>query len=359
MHSVAPWLDKFDSQRHFQHTLPIMARSHAHLRYSILATSARQLERKERSTHTERSLALYQKAIQLVLPELHTRSTPVIASCVVLCVLEMQSSSPKAWRQHLDGCAHLMQASGIHGFSGGINQALFWCFERMDVCGGLITSMNTLIPMDHWAPGATLDAQAKFFRKTSGFDAHACYAVYLCGRVLNLLTHRTQLALRVRASPAGDADASSSSHIACWIELWHYIDDWHRQRPDEMLPISYVDIQTLPFPQILSSNPAAISGNQLYHTASILMLQHKPPSIILSPKPRSIFWHARQICAISISNHHHGAWTNSIQPIWIAGQWMSHPSEQKAILELLERIERETGWGTKWRAEDLKEFWGD
>jgi hypothetical protein len=47
-----------------------------------------------------------------------------------------------------------------------------------------------------------------------------------------------------------------------------------------------------------------------------------------------------------------------MQPLWIAGQWMSHPSEHQEILELLERIEKESGWPTQWRADDLKEFWG-
>jgi predicted metalloendopeptidase len=60
-----------------------------------------------------------------------------------------------------------------------------------------------------------------------------------------------------------------------------------------------------------------------------------------------------------MSNDHHGAWTNSIQPLWIAGQWMSHPSEHQAILRLLEKIEQKCGWPTKWRAVDLQEFWGD
>ncbi|UPX18534.1 uncharacterized protein EKO05_0008831 [Ascochyta rabiei] len=359
---LSPWLDKFDDQRHFQHTLPIMARSHAHLRFSILATSARQLERKERNSHTERSLALYQKAIQLVLPELHTRSTPVIASCVVLCVLEMQSSSPKAWRQHLDGCAHLIQASGINGFSGGVKQALFWCFARMDVCGGLITSMSTLIPMTHWASGLTLDDDTNLFRKTSGFSTYACYAVYLCGHVLDLSTQKLQLASHVGVSPNTSIESSertSLSYSARWTELWGYIDDWYRHRPDEMQPIASVLTESCPFPKILYSNPAAISGNQLHHTTSILMLQHKPSSMMRSPRARSILWHARQICAISITNHHHGAWTNSIQPLWIAGQWLSNPSEQQAILDVLERIEKETGWGTKWRVKDLKTFWGN
>ncbi|PSN62399.1 C6 transcription factor [Corynespora cassiicola Philippines] len=354
---VAPWLDKFDSQRHFQHTLPIMARSHEHLRYSILAVSARQLERKEHSRHTERSLALYQMAIHLVLPQLHTRSTAVIASCVVLCVLEMLSSAPKAWRQHLDGCAHLIEASGINGFMGGIDQALFWCFARMDVCGGLIASMKTLIPVDRWVPGVDLEADVDLFRRANGYDAHACHAVYLCAQALDLLAFRPHLAERVGESPPS-AVHLDNAYASRWTELWRFIEDWHSRRPPEMLPISSINSSERPFPMVLYSNPAAISGNQLYHTASILMMRHKPSGVSIVPKPRSIFWHARQICAISISNDHHGAWTNSIQPIWIAGQWMSHPTEQKAILELYERIETETGWGTKWRAEDLKEFWG-
>lgn len=113
------------------------------------------------------------------------------------------------------------------------------------------------------------------------------------------------------------------------------------------------------FPTILFGNGPATSGNQMYHTAALLMLKYKPPNIRLNRKPRSMLWHARQICAISISNTHHGCWTNSTQPLWIAGQLMSHPSEHEAILNIYSRIERETGWGTKWRADDLREYWGD
>lgn len=34
---------------------------------------------------------------------------------------------------------------------------------------------------------------------------------------------------------------------------------------------------------------------------------------------------------------------------------MSHPSEHRAILQIYETIEREMGWATKWRADDLEE----
>ncbi|TID07414.1 hypothetical protein CH35J_000077 [Colletotrichum higginsianum] len=332
---ISPWLDKFDNQRHFQHSLPTMARSHDHLRYSMLALSARQLELKDRTRPTDQSLALYQEAIHLLLPQLPTRTTAVIASCVVLCVLEMASCSPKAWRRHLDGCASLMQAVGMNGFVGGVEQALFWCFVRMDVCGGLISSVRTLIPVGRWASGVVddhnddndddnnLEADAGRFlaHNDRGHDTWANYAVYLCARVLNLL------APLAKANPGG-----------------LFFDGGGLPTNDA---------------QYRARNPAAISGNQLYHTAALLMLQNRPASLRPSPRPRSALWHARQICGISMTNHHHGAWTNSVQPLWIAGRCMSHPAEHRAILRLLDKIERESGWGTKWRADDLKDFWGD
>lgn len=351
---IAPWLDKFDVQRHFQHIIPTMAASHDHLRYSILALSARQIELKAKTRPTDRSLSLYQQAIHLLLPHLPTRSTAVIASCVILCVLEMLSCSPKAWRRHLDGCASLMEAVGINGFVGGVEEALFWCFARMDVCGGLISSVKTLIPISHWVSKRDLDSDVELFRPRSHFDNWANYTVYLVAQVLDLLAP-------VPTAPLDIPSRTDPKFRARWLKLWKYISDWHELRPAPLHSIMTIpSSEKSPFPTILFSNPAAISGNQLYHTASILMLQNQPHGLrLMSPKPRSILWHARQVCAISISNDHHGAWTNGVQPLWIAGRCMSHPSEHKAILELLEKIERESGWGTRWRAEDLKEFWGD
>lgn len=84
-------LDMFDSCHHFSSTFPQMARSAPHLRYSMLALSARQIERQQHEQSQSESLSLYQTAIHLLLPELGSKSTPVIASCVILCVLEMLS----------------------------------------------------------------------------------------------------------------------------------------------------------------------------------------------------------------------------------------------------------------------------
>ena len=93
---VAPWIDKFDINRHFELVLPMLAKDAEHLKYSILALSARQIELKENKKELKTSLGLYQLAIHLLTPQLDTRSTVVLASSAVLCVLEMLSCSPKA-----------------------------------------------------------------------------------------------------------------------------------------------------------------------------------------------------------------------------------------------------------------------
>lgn len=357
LNEVAPWLDKFDNHRHFQFTIPIMAKTCAHLRYSALALSARQQERKDPSRPYTESLGLYQEAIQNLVPELETMSTPVIASSVLLCVLEMIIVSPKDWGRHLDGCAILLQAANITGVSGGVNQALFWCFARMDVWGGYLSDNCTKVPLDRWlsshVPMST--AVNLFKNECKGFDAYANYAVFLSASVVNVINGRGDTV----SNPEARAE-----YVARWKALWDLVEDWYNTRPVEMQPLlSYpasFDDYDYPFPKVLYGNPPAVNGNQLYHFCAIRLLQEKPKEVRLNKKSaKSLIWHARQICGIAASNSHHGAWINGLQPLWVAGKLMSHPSEHRAILSVLARIENESGWATKWRADELKEYWGE
>ncbi|KAL4795177.1 hypothetical protein BDV19DRAFT_399024 [Aspergillus venezuelensis] len=364
LNEICLWLDMFDNHRHFASTFPQMAKSAPHLRYSILALSARQIERKQNEKSQSESLSLYQEAIHLLLPELESKSVPAIASCVILCVLEMLSCNPKEWRRHLDGCAYLIQAAGINGFSGKEEQALFWCFARMDVCGGLISEEETIIPIYNWIPPAMDPHEATTLFLASDNDTYANHTVYLCAQTLGVLFRRTPVS--APSSYPGSPDDSSDSYVARWTCLFEAVEQWYENRPSQMKSIFYVSANTergiggeRAFPTVLYANGAAISGNQLYHTCALLLLQRKPKTLSLARRPKSVLHHARQICAISASNAHHGCWTNALQPLWIAGKVMSHYSEHGAIIETLNRIERETGWATAWRVDDLRDFWGD
>ncbi|KXT12058.1 hypothetical protein AC579_4695, partial [Pseudocercospora musae] len=359
INEVAPWLDKFDVHRHFELVLPMLAKRHSHLRYSILALSARQIELKARRRDHSCSLALYQRAIHLLSPLLQYRTTEILCSCVVLCVLEMMSCSPKAWRRHLDGCAALIQALGISGGCGGLEQALFWCFARMDICGGLISSERTLIPLTNWMGGGhILQDVSMLMNLHKNFDMYANHIVYLTAQVVDLLCSSGKWEQRHR-NLAHRMDASEYLHQ--WTRLFELLDRWYNDRPEEMKVLLHIMDESKPFPTLLYGNGPAVSGNQMYHTAALLMLKYKPSGVQFGKgkKPQSILWHARQICAISISNDNHACWTNCVQPLWIAGQHMSHGSEHRAIISILARIERELGWATQWRQDDLREYWGE
>lgn len=128
---VAPWLDMFDSANTLGIQLPILARDFPALLYAILAISARQMERKNGARHSFDSLEFYQESIRLLGPLLQVRDEKVIATCVLLCCLEMMSAGGNDWQRHLEGCAALFNTFDIHGFSTGLLQAVFWCYARM------------------------------------------------------------------------------------------------------------------------------------------------------------------------------------------------------------------------------------
>ncbi|KAB8264562.1 hypothetical protein BDV32DRAFT_160100 [Aspergillus pseudonomiae] len=361
LNEICLWLDMFDNHRHFASTYPQMAKSVPHLRYSILALSARQIERKQNQKSQSESLSLYQEAIHLLLPELESKTTPVIASCVILCVLEMLSCNPKEWRRHLDGCAYLIQAAEINGFSGKEEQALFWCFARMDVCGGLISEEETIIPIHHWIPKDMSPAEASqhfLASNISAFDTYANYTVYLCAQTLGVLFNPSSqlppscVSCRYLGSP-DDRD----TYVHRWTRLFDSVEEWYDNRPSQMKSIFVIPASAgpRPFPTVLYGNGAAISGNQLYHTCALLLLQRKPKTLSLSRRPFYCAHFSRKSTKLYIS----GCWTNALQPLWLAGKAMSHHSEHTAIIETLTRVERETGWATAWRVEDLKDFWGE
>ncbi|KAG9605478.1 hypothetical protein KCU77_g1375, partial [Aureobasidium melanogenum] len=348
---IALWLDMFDNDRHFQIHLPILAQKSEPLRLSVLALSARQIERRDPDKPYTESLALYQEAIRLIAGELESMSTEVIGSCVLLCVLEMMSSSPKDWARHLNGAAMLLKAAGINGVVGGIRQAIFWCFARMDMWGGFLSDSHTKIPTSLWfLPTGTMStAISKFKTDFQNFDSYANYSLFLCASVLDVVSRR------------GSATERGSTYSAKWKALFDLLVDWNANRPAEMRPLSSracEDDDQGAFPVVIYTNAAAVSANQLYHTATLLMLQAKPNDLRVRGQ-RSIFWHARQVIGISVSNLLHAAWTNAPQPLYIAGKVMSSKAEHRVVLEALAEIERTTGFATQWRAQDLREYWGD
>ena len=49
---------------------------------------------------------------------------------------------------------------------------------------------------------------------------------------------------------------------------------------------------------------------------------------------------------------------HQIQPLFVVGQCLTHERERRAVLELLRGIERDLGWATEYRVQQLLKDWG-
>jgi hypothetical protein len=368
----APWLDMFDRRRVFGSQVTTLAQTSAAVLYAMLALSARQeAQQKLSQKASEDSFALYAKAVESLSAAFNTRDrcTPV-AACI-LCVLEMMSANPRNWRHHLEGCAALFEASGIHGLSGGLEGAVFWCFARMDLCSAIIDSgvASTVIPIEKWAIVSNISTNNDDFdkemhsskvaaafraRMDSSNDMRANHAVYLCARVCDLLAKRT------RYTELGkDNGYDIHRFVIEWNKLWVEVEQWMNDLPEEFLPLATV-VDEQGFPHKFFSQYAAISSSQLYHTACILLLEARDPGIagFVADGSNNAMWHAKQVVGISLANEHKGCLNNAIQPLYIAGKMFTHGAEHVTVVQLLHKIERESGWHAKWRIKDLKTAWG-
>jgi hypothetical protein len=220
----------------------------------MLSLSARYLESSNGNIPSSLTLALYQHTIQLLVPQLYMRDIAVIASCVILCVLEMFSCSPKAWRRHLDGCASLMQSLNLRGDSGGKEEAVFWCFARMDLCGGLISLERTLIPVDKWTSENVSEVSVETYPRSGCFHDYAKMATNIIAQAMDLFAsyHASEGAFGLSAANPLERGAYERR----WRRLFDVVQEWFATRPMEILPVMAVSAKEcgLPFPTVLYSN---------------------------------------------------------------------------------------------------------
>lgn len=265
LYEVAPWLDMFDNSNQFGTTVADLAQGSKALLYAIYAISSRQKEQTDPEYPSEKTINLYQESLKHLIPTVNRIiDKSIISACVILCVFEMMSSSPREWRHHLEGCHALFEANDINGFSGDLERRLFWCYARMDVNSAVIGEQCTIIPSESWLPkGCSIYELKRLFNDAKDDDMYANYIVFLCSRVLNLITK------------------DSKNFHQEWEFLWNEIIDWNLNRPFHLKPILGYDDK--PFPGVLFLNGPAISANQLFHMAVILLTQNKPRLYKIKP----------------------------------------------------------------------------
>lgn len=167
-----------------------------------------------------------------------------------------------------------------------------------DVCGGLISEEETIIPIRNWIPRdmtPTEAAQLFLASNVYAFDTYANYTVFLCAQTLGVLFGSARLSTYYHGILE-----DGPSYVDRWQQLLHDVEQWYENRPSQMKPLFSIPTATVgadndkPFPTVLYGNGAAskclssahmslsdasVSGNQLYHACALLLLQGKPKTL--------------------------------------------------------------------------------
>ena len=286
-------------------------------------------------------------------------------------------------------------------------KATFWNFARQDMLAAFINGCQTRLNTEDvqlWREaGLLLDANGFVLPSNTGAngfpngdnemkeDMISNALVWLMSKLVNYLAAGDDLL----PTPAGyhpdpiPSAASMHSVIGVnqktlldrWDDLRNEIEIWHRGLPVTFLPCAVIEIpqhlsrgstfsQESLFPEIWYSIPMCASTMQSYHMASILLLMNKPHESTIRRTtvsdrlksyqsiPAEVKHHSSKIIGIALGRSDGSVRVHSTQPLFVAGEILTEPSERRVVLRLLRGIESDLGWATKYRVQHLLKEWG-
>ena len=165
---------------------------------------------------------------------------------------------------------------------------------------------------------------------------------------------------------------SQQSLLARWNQLKNEMDIWFNGLPETFMPTA-----------IIPANPYGCDLTEVWHTipvcAATILSWHMAQVLLLINKPHEttarrstvagrlksyrtiqeeIVFHSRQIVAICLGRPQASVRIHSLQPLFVAGQCLTDTGERRVILDLLRRIEADTGVATDYRVQQLLKEWG-
>ena len=330
-------------------------------------------------------------------------SDNLLAAAAILCEYEAMDIAG-AWSRHLNGTKTLLDIAEIGmrpaGDSArdmeniklfaGSRKAIFWNFARQDFAAAFINESTTRLDVNNFqmwkAAGLDLDSSGillsnddPVLRSTdrvslndnhSREDMVSNALILLLSKLNNFVIAGECLHTSPgrRLTQPDEIGVSQKLLLERWHVLREELDTWFRSLPDTFRICARTPHPV--FEEIWYSIPMAASAMQNYHFARILLMINKPhESTALSniaTRMKSyqsitakITLHAREIVGIALSRPEAAVRIFSSQALYTAGQVLTDGRERKVIIELLRSIEKDLGWATEFRAQQLLKEWND
>ncbi|KAI0396053.1 hypothetical protein F5Y17DRAFT_152810 [Xylariaceae sp. FL0594] len=355
---VALWMDSLDKEKHFSQLLPYHSLKCPMLLNAMLACGVKFLTLTQQYSD-EKALFYYDTATTQLLrslqnPERNTVECAVTA--VVLNVYEIMSEKPTQRMSHIAGARALIRECRWNAKSTGLGAACFWLNVGMELLSCLAFNWPMSWGPDTW--GVDMDFDTWREPGTEEIWVHRIF--YIVAKIANF---RATQPMFKELSPH-DEQLLMQSRMIEWSHLKAMCKEWENACPRPMHPIGYVQpsrqtgrVKSL-FPEIWLVKSVAVIGRLYYHMALCLLAQVNPSA----PKDSvdavtTQQHHAHQVCGIVAHNKDRGVASVSIRSLVVVAEVLTDYAEQREVVGILERIDRETGWKLGSIITELEKTW--
>ncbi|KAH6658425.1 hypothetical protein BKA67DRAFT_689565 [Truncatella angustata] len=346
-YAIAPWLDLCDLGQTFGMAVPCLASESVVILRGVLSLCTQALS--AASTLHYSSVSDYSGFLVVSRADSHSAEEQLLIDSLSQAQQTfrnpdcLERKGPSAGLLH--GAHELLLAAPTS-----VSMASYHLVVRLELGKALMHELPISVPLHipetHPSPWYCTDLARQIF-----YSAHI--PLFLCIRAVNFCW-----------GEASDRVGLTGDMVTTWRNLLDELNSWYHQRPQEF--ISMVEIETANdgYPMILFTSGAAVFSNQLYHTAILLLLRHKPRTVVLPSKHRSstmsTLWHARRICGIALNNENRECWdTSLVASLLVAARIMTHETQHQVLLAGIDKVERLTGWSLDTIRSTLKAEWGN
>ncbi|KAJ5042227.1 uncharacterized protein L3040_004781 [Drepanopeziza brunnea f. sp. 'multigermtubi'] len=355
---VGLWMDSMDDQKHFSRILPFHALSESMLLNAFLACGARHLTLVNPMYHEDKALYYYDTATTQLLKSLQNpdRDTVCCATtAVILNVYEIMSERAMQRMNHIAGARALIKECGWNARSTGIGAACFWLNVGMELLSCLHFNWQVAWEPDQWGLDMNLQAETESGKE----EIWVHRMLYIVGKIANF---RASVPRFQEASPH-DEQVRLQTRFSEWKRWKDLCDRWNANVPRTMQPMGFLHppqtTSKSAFPEVWLIKRATIVGRLFYHTAMCLLAQINP---LMSTDTEEMnhmqMHHAHLICGIVAHVKDRGVASVALRSLAIAAECLVHRREQEEVLEIFEKIRKETGWKVGFISTDLKKKWG-
>ncbi|RBQ79567.1 hypothetical protein FVER14953_11968 [Fusarium verticillioides] len=324
----------------------------------------------------------------------------MLAAVAILCIYELMDAPGTAWRAHLSALPLFSPAEDAsHPASPvviprtAIQGPILWSLARQDLLCAFISETQTRLDLKDvrlWQNAGlatTEDGTLMPFSPPCSAeirtvadieeDTKSNELTWLIGKLSNHLTSGDAINPSDYALPLGQRPTIGVTQerlLERWKMLLKEFKKWHDSLPPTFKPYARTpypssDSCFSSFTQIWYELPICAATMQNYHMAMILLLVNQPQESTfirstVSARLKSyrqiqqeVHHYAREICGVSLAEPSDPVRANSVQALFVAGQVFYEKGEQEAVLKLLDDIERDLGWTTRFHRAKLVDEW--